>query len=346
MSTRTHDKAVENLTVADIKCAPGKSVRGRIVVGYLKDGTDLALPVILANGAKPGPTLYIGALIHGTEPVGAAVVHRFMRDVLDVAELRGRIIAIPIQNPLAFRTSSYHSLEDGLNGNRIFPGDASETLTNRLVAAISKYAVAQANYVIDLHSNARDSILFNFVRWNESEAGKASVEMSRAFGFTTVLSEAKRQGFGFEERLVGLLADMSIAAGKPTLTVELTPQYDVEPAIVEAGVRGVVNVLRHLKMLEGSPDALSGLPIINELLGPQLRITPERGGFVEPQVAIGSWVKIGQVVALIRDSWGDTVEEVRSPTDGYLLSYPRHGNHAAASGDIVAFVAPKHAPID
>jgi uncharacterized protein len=346
VNVRTNEKAVENLIVGDIECAPGTSARGQIVAGYLKDGTELALPVLLINGAKSGPTIYIGALIHGTEPAGAVVVHRLMRDSLDAAQLRGRVIGIPIQNPLAFRTSSYHSLEDGLNGNRIFPGDPTETLTNRLVAAISKHAVAQADYVIDLHCNARDSILFNFVRWNESEAGRASVAMSRAFGFTTVLSEVKRQGFGFEERLVGLLADMSLGAGKPTLTVELTPQYDIDPTIVKAGVRGVLNVLRHLKMLDSSPEPQSGLPIINELLGPQLRITPERGGFVEPQVAIGTWVKKGQVVALIRDSWGDAVEEVKSPSDGFVLSYPRHGNHAAASGDIVAFVAPIHAPID
>lgn len=346
MNTRTQEATSENLVVADIQCAPGTSARGRIVVGYLKDGTELALPVLLINGAKAGPTVYIGALIHGTEPVGAVVVQRLMRDSLDANQLRGRVIGIPIQNPLAFRTSSYHSLEDGLNGNRIFPGDPSETLTNRLVAAISRYAVAQADYVIDLHSNARDSILFNFVRWNESEAGRASVAMSRAFGFTTVLSEAKRQGFGFEERLVGLLADTSLAAGKPTLTVELTPQYDIDSIIADAGVKGVLNVLRHLKMLDGSPEPHSGLPIIDELLGPQLRITPERGGFVEPRVTIGTWVTKGQVVVVIRDAWGDAVEEVKTPSDGYLLSFPRHGNHAAASGDIVAFVAPIHAPID
>jgi uncharacterized protein len=54
----------------------------------------------------------------------------------------------------------------------------------------------------------------------------------------------------------------------------------------------------------------------------------------------------GQIVALIRDPWGDTVEEITSPTDGYVLAYPHHGNHAAASGDIVVFVAPIHPPVD
>jgi hypothetical protein len=336
----------ENLVVADITCPPGAVARGRIVVGYEQDGTELALPVLLMNGATAGPTVYLGALIHGDEPSGVEVIRQVVRERLDATTLRGRVIAIPIQNPLAFRSSTYHSLEDGLNANRIFPGDATETLTNRLVAAISTHAIAQSDYVLDLHCNARDSILFNFVRWNGSDAGRTSVALSRAFGFTTVISEAKRQGFGFEERLVGLLADMSLAQGKPTITVELTPNYDVVPAIIEGGVRGVLNVLRHLAMIPGAPATQTDLPIINELLGPQLRVTPERGGFVHPQVSIGAWVTKGQIVVLIRDAWGDVIEEIHSPADGYVLAYPRHGNHAAASGDVVVFVAPIHAPIE
>ena len=42
---------------------------------------------------------------------------------------------------------------------------------------------------------------------------------------------------------------------------------------------------------------------------------------------------------------GDVIDEVKSPADGYVLSFPHHGNQAAASGDVVAFVAPPHATI-
>ncbi|HEX5465225.1 MAG TPA: succinylglutamate desuccinylase/aspartoacylase family protein [Candidatus Limnocylindrales bacterium] len=334
-----------DLVVADLTCPPGASARGRIVVGYEQDGTEVALPVLLMNGASPGPTVYLGGLIHGDEPSGAEVIRRVMRERVQPADLAGRLIAFPVQNPLAFRTSTYHSLEDGLNANRIFPGDPTETLTNRAVAAISTHAIDQSDYVLDLHCNARDSILFNFVRWSDSAAGRESVTLSTAFGFTTIISEAKRQGYGFEERLVGLLADMSLAAGKPTLTVELTPNYDFDSGIIEGGVRGVLNVLRHLHMLEGAPEPQVGLPIIQGVLGPQLRVTPERGGFVHPQVPIGTWVEAGQSVVLIRDPWGDVIEEIRSPAAGYVLAYPRHGNHAAASGDVVVFVAPIHPSI-
>jgi uncharacterized protein len=336
----------KNLVVAHVEAEPGEMARGRIVVGFEQDGTELALPVLIMNGAKPGPTVYVGALIHGDEPSGAEVIRRVMREELDPAKLAGSIISIPIQNPLAFRTSTYHSLEDGLNANRIFPGDATETLTNRLVAAIWRYALDQSGYVLDLHCNARDSILFNFVRWNGSAAAAESVALSKAFGFTTVISEAKRHGYGFEERLAGLLADASLGQGKPTLTVELTPNYDFVKSVIDGGVRGVLNVLRHLGMLEGPVEPQRDLPIIDRVLGPQLRVTPERGGFVHPMVSIGDLVNTGQTVVLIRDPWGDVIDEIASPADGYVLAFPRHGNHAASSGDVVAFVAPPHATLD
>jgi len=88
---------------------------------------------------------------------------------------------------------TYHGIEDGLDGSRIFPGDRTETLTNRLAVAISLDAIESSDYVLDLHCNSRDSILFNFIRWNQSEAARESVAISRAFGFTIMLSEAKRQ---------------------------------------------------------------------------------------------------------------------------------------------------------
>ena len=335
----------KKLVVAHLSAAPGETARGRIVVGYEQDGTELALPVLIMHGAKPGPTLYMGALVHGNEAAGAEVIRRVMREDVDPAKLSGSLIAIPIQNPLAFRTSTYHSLEDGLNANRIFPGDATESLTNRCVAAISRYALDQSGYVLDLHCNARDSILYNFVRWNDSPAGNESLAISKAFGFTTVISEAKRHGFGFEERLVGLLADTSLGQGKPTLTVELTPSYDLVKPVIDGGVRGVLNVLRHLKMLPGRVQPQRDLPIIDKVLGPQLRVTPERGGFIHPMATIGSQVTKGQTVVVIRDPWGDVIDEVKSPADGYLLSFPHHGNQAAASGDVVAFVAPPHATL-
>lgn len=329
--------------VGDIVCEPGNLVKGSLPFGYESDGSEQRLPVLIVNGAGEGPTLYIGALVHGDEVVGVEVVRRVLREEVDPAQLRGAVIAVPIQNPMAFRASSYHSPEDGLNANRIFPGDEAETLTNRAVAAISKYALEQADVVLDLHSNARDSVLFNFTRTGDFPAAKESVRLSKVFGFTTVLSEAKKHGFGFEERLAGLMADYALSIGKPTLTVELSPTHEWVESSIAAGVRGTLNVMKDMGMLDGEIEAHDpAVPIVDKILGPQLRVTAERGGFVHPLISPGTWVTEGTAVVNIRDAWGDIIETIGSPADGYVLGYPHHMNHAVATGSIVVFVGAVH----
>jgi predicted deacylase len=44
-----------------------------------------------------------------------------------------------------------------------------------------------------------------------------------------------------------------------------------------------------------------------------------------------------EVVAIIRDPYGDTLEEVRAPVTGRVTAYPLHANQAAMSGDTIAF---------
>jgi len=328
------------ITVGENTCPPGECCFGKILVGYHQDSAELNLWTTIVNGAHEGPTLYLGGLIHGTEIIGVEVIHQITRQLVNPKELRGAIIAIPIQNPLAFRTSSYHSLEDGLNANRIFPGDMDETLTNRIVAHIYQNALSQSNFAIDFHSNVLDSIHFNFIRWREEEAWQQSVAMSQAFGTTTVLSVAKKYGFGFEERLAGLLCDVALEEGIPTITVELTAWYHWNEPSIRAGVRGTLNVMKHLGMLDGEIEEQDEIAVIPQVLGPQLRVTAEKGGIVRPTATVGEWVTKDQVVAVVKNPWGDVIEEIRLPTDCYLLSFPHRGTHAVASGDTVVFGAP------
>ena len=60
--------------------------RGYLKVGDMPDGRPMQSPVLLAHGARPGPTLWIHGCVHGNEACGAFVVHRLMRE-LDTATL-------------------------------------------------------------------------------------------------------------------------------------------------------------------------------------------------------------------------------------------------------------------
>ncbi|MFC6753351.1 deacylase, partial [Halorubrum tibetense] len=54
--------------------APGEVDRGWLDVADLPTGTAERLPVIVANGVDPGPTLWLTGGVHGDEATGVAVV--------------------------------------------------------------------------------------------------------------------------------------------------------------------------------------------------------------------------------------------------------------------------------
>ncbi len=79
----------------------------------MSDGSTLEFPLIEITGAKPGPALYLGGAIHGDEVNGVRIIGRIAQEI-DPSRLRGRLFAVPIQNPLAFKTRSrYYPTEQG-----------------------------------------------------------------------------------------------------------------------------------------------------------------------------------------------------------------------------------------
>ena len=87
--------------VCGASVAPGAKAILNLPLTELSDGTIIRLPVVVINGAKPGPRLYVGAAIHGDEVTGVAIITGILKD-MDPHVLSGSIIAVPVQHPLAF----------------------------------------------------------------------------------------------------------------------------------------------------------------------------------------------------------------------------------------------------
>ena len=60
----------ESLTVGTATAAPGQMVRGAIPALAMAGGVKVDIPVVVINGAGPGPTFWVNAAIHGDEPEG------------------------------------------------------------------------------------------------------------------------------------------------------------------------------------------------------------------------------------------------------------------------------------
>ena len=84
------------VTVGTATAAPGQKVDGYIQVPA---GVDTAtnIPVVVVNGAKPGPMLALVTGAHGTEYVSIIAVEKLIRE-LEPAEVSGTVILVPLVN--------------------------------------------------------------------------------------------------------------------------------------------------------------------------------------------------------------------------------------------------------
>jgi hypothetical protein len=306
-----------------------------VLCAYLPDATPVHIPVIVANGAQDGPVLLLVAAVHGIEIGGTEVIRQVTREIIDPTALRGAVVAVPIANPFAYRAARMNTPQDEYNLNRVFPGGADQLLSHRLADVIIRELVAPCDYLIDFHSNVTPSIPFTIIRRTADEAVNAACRrMAEAFGFTTV--EMVQQ---LEQHRTGTLSDCSLADGKPTIVIELIDTRRLNSAAISMGVRGTLNVMKTLGMIDGALDTAQRELPVHKGDFVRMEITANKGGLVHIQKDPGAPVQKGDVLAVLRDPYGDVVDQIVSPVDGYVLAYPLREIQAVGTGNMVVFIA-------
>lgn len=80
----------------------------------------MSLPVVVLCGARPGPTVWLSAAVHGDELVGVEIIRQVMRGI-DPRRLSGTVLAVPVVNVPGFLAQSRYT-PDRRDLNRSFPG--------------------------------------------------------------------------------------------------------------------------------------------------------------------------------------------------------------------------------
>src|SRR5215472_19341572 len=116
------------------------STRGTSVdVATLASGAELRVFIHEVVGlAGDGPTLGLSAGLHGDEHVSTEVLYRFLEQ-LDATRVRGRILVVPVANPLAYEAITRHTPLDMQNLNRVFPGGGEGFFTHQLAEILVEH---------------------------------------------------------------------------------------------------------------------------------------------------------------------------------------------------------------
>ncbi|WP_411964378.1 succinylglutamate desuccinylase/aspartoacylase family protein [Haloferax sp. YSMS24] len=276
-----------------------------------------------------GPTLYVQAAQHGREINGTEVLRR-LHGRLERADLTGRVVAVPVADPLTFDHVSYVTSEpiDSVNSNmnRVWPGDAEGTLHERMAATLWEFA-SDADAIVDLHTGSPDMLTHTVYRQHDD----ASRQLAEAFGVDLLLAEAAGEDAEEEwtkRNFDGKLRVAATEANIPSITPELAHNKQlVEPAIV-AGVDGLLNVCRHLGILPGAVETWDGQTYRNHLG----RVTAKTSGLfvAREDVQLGREVRPGDHLGWVYDPTKYTVlQEVEAERAGVVYSIAREATVTA-----------------
>lgn len=321
-----------------VTAEPGKRTHARVPIGSHLDGSPVELPVAVIRGVRAGPTLYLQAGLHGDELTGIDICRRVLAE-LDPAELSGTVVSVPLANPTAHRSRTRGAVNEErgpIDANRVFPGVAGGLLTERIVHTLFDEFVSKADLALDLHSALDGCNIAPFVYIDpDDDSGRTLAQReaaARAFGTPYLYYKQRGQKLGTSDMSRSLRAQAD-AAGIPSFSAEMGESRQVTAAFVPLGVQGVHNVLRQLGMEAGEPE----VPDHQRVFRTITLVHAKEGGSLRWHVDMEEEVSRDQPIAELVDVFGQTIETLTSPTDGFILRKMLFGS--IATGAEVVWIA-------
>ncbi|WP_339777710.1 N(2)-acetyl-L-2,4-diaminobutanoate deacetylase DoeB [uncultured Thalassospira sp.] len=286
---------------------------------------------VIKNGT--GPTALLTGGNHGDEYEGPISLFKLASN-LAATEISGRIIILPAMNYPAFKNASRTSPIDKGNLNRSFPGRPNGTVTEKIADYVLRYLVAEADFVLDMHSGGKtlDFVPFAAVHvLPDKKQEAACVAAMHAFG-------APYSMMMLELDSVGMFDTVVEESGKTFVTTELGGGGATSAERVAITDRGVRNFLIHAGIVPGEIEQPEQA-IMLDMPDDTCFVASENTGLFEPCVDLGETVKAGDIIARIYDTerTGIPATVYTAPRDGILSC--RHYPGLIKTGDCLAVIA-------
>ena len=317
------------VVIGNIACASGTSARGMVPVAAGAGRGEFGFPVVIVNGSQPGPRLCITAGVHGDEYESMEAVRRVLGHT-DPATLRGALVGIPCLNQAAFQTATRTSNLDGLNLNRVFPGDPAGSPSLRLAAAFLGVVIREVDALVDLHTGGSFGEIAP-ITIVQSGYETLTMGLGRAIGHELLWMGGD---WGGTARISAL------QAAKAAVTVEVGGGGGCHEETVAAHVDGVRRAMRHLQMIDGTPTIRRQYRLVSGTFD-----RAAAGGFFLGRARPGGECAAGDTVGTIVDHFGDERQVISASHDGIVLWIRRRatihpGEETVIFGRVEGVIAP------
>lgn len=291
------------ITIGGITIEPGQSRYVDLPLPPLYTHTSVAMPIHVINGKQAGPVLFVTATIHGDEINGIEIIRRLLATKA-LTRLAGTLIAVPVVNVYGFVSQSRY-LPDRRDLNRSFPGSEKGSMAARLADTLMSEVVSKCTHGIDLHTAAAGRANMPQIRV-DLDAHPELLELAQAFSPPILLDSSTREG-----TLRGAAGDL------PLLLYEAGEALRFDDVAIRAGLKGILNVMRHLKMLPASKarEKTSRTWIGNN----SVWMRAPQSGILRSKIPLGGIVSDGMVLGYIADPFGAAEQPVVSHVSGVLI---------------------------
>lgn len=290
------------LTILGHEVKPGKSLSIEMEVAKLHTRNSLRIPVIIERAKKDGPVLLCMGGVHGDEMNGVAIVRDIIRKKYN-KPIKGTIICIPVFNVFGY-LNQQREFPDGRDLNRMFPGSADGSLASQFAHAFTKEIAPKVDYVLDFHTGGAERSNYPNARCDLKDL--ELLKLAIIFGAPFIVNSSY---------IPKSIRDLFHKMGKTILLFEGGKSLELDDEVVDCGVNGAFNVMKHLGMHEGQPQTENEPIIIKK----SKWIRAQHSGIFESRIKNGTWVKRKSLIGRISDPYGDFERRVLAPSDCYVF---------------------------
>lgn len=294
--------SAEPLVILQTEVPPSTSTRLSWSPSQSMDGIAVPTPVLVVNGAKPGPLLCLTAAIHGDELNGIEIVRRVMYN-LEPKSLAGTVIGVPIVNLQGFHRRSRY-LTDRRDLNRYFPGNPTGSSASRIAYSFFEEIIRHCDALVDLHTGSFDRT--NMPQLRADLRDPKVMKLTEGFGATVVLQSGGTDG---------TLRSAAVDAGIPAVTLEAGESMRLQEEAVAHGVNGLTTLMSKMGMIDrfsfwGDPE-----PVYSQATW----VRADQGGILFSNVALGDRVAQGDLLGEVTDPITNIKKGILSPHRGRVI---------------------------
>jgi len=286
----------------------GAVPRGRISRYWLQIVTDgigvpIHIPIIVARGKMGDKVLGLTAAVHGNELNGIPVIQRLFTEI-NIDELKGTIVGVPVVNVPSLLRKKRRFI-DGTDLNHIMPGKPDGNVSQVYAWRIVNRLIKEFDFLVDLHTASNGRVNSYYVRADMSD--EIVRQMALLQNAQIIVHNPPSDG-----TLRGTANEMGI----PAITLEVGNPNTFQKGLIRDGLTGIHNLLSYLKMEDCEVEEADVSTVLCER---SYWIYSDTGGILTVYPKVTDMVKKGEVIASLRNIFGDLVKEYFAPDDGIVI---------------------------